>query len=357
MKEKDENFLFKGRIQDFERIILRYYIEQANFNEQSKVLAKILAYLNIYGNLTQKKLKILTKFSSSTISTSLSNLINIGYVKKEKIPKSREYNYFSAFPTQESIDETLGRVTNEIRFFKEKINDLKNISNKNINGYSLLLNRLKEAVEIFELYNVILDIIQDPANPIDIDNYKVSQKTITRDDIKNIYKEFDPKIKKIEDEIIDFYLYESVYSTLNDFFLIIYVYFIIRRVLTQEKIRELTGLSFGKVSQVINSLIKKQLIEKLNKQEYGNFIPKNKKQQIFYSMTSIHNSFLQSGFNSLKEIMKWEGEFKRIRLELIDDEKNLKELNGYDKILKVVNKYLDLLPIYKKANLFFSKLL
>ncbi|MBN1217259.1 MAG: hypothetical protein JXA99_17695 [Candidatus Lokiarchaeota archaeon] len=357
MKEKDENFLFKGRIRDFERIVLRYYIEQANFNEQSRVLAKILAYLNIYGNLTQKKLKILTKFSSSTISTSLSNLINIGYIKKEKILKSREYNYFSAFPTQESIDETLGRVTNEIRFFKEKINALENISIKNINGYNLLLNRLKDAVEIFELYHEILDIIQDPASPIDIDNKKIPQKSITRDDIKNIYQEFDPSIKKIEQEIIDFYLYESVYSTLNEFFLIIYVYFITRKVLTQEKIRELTGLSFGKVSQVINSLVKKQLIEKLNKNEYGNLIPKKQQKQIFYSMTSIHNSFLQSGFNSLKEIMKWEEEFKNIKSELINGEKNLKQLNGYDKILKLVNKYLDLLPIYKKAKLFFSKIL
>ncbi len=357
MKEKNERFLFEGRIQNFERKILRYYIEQANFNEQSKVLTKILAYLNIYGKLTQKKLKILTQFSSSTISTSLFNLINIGYVKKEKIPKSREYNYFSAFPTQESIDETLGRVTIEIRFFKEKISDLEKIITKNINGYDLLLNRLKEAIEIFELYHKILDIIQDLGSPIDINKYKIPQKNITRDDIKNIYREFNPKIKKIEEEIIDFYLYKSAYSTLNDFFLIIYVYFITRKVLTQEKIRELTGLSFGKVSQVINSLLKKQLIEKLNKKEYGNFIPKNKTQQIFYSMISIHNSFLHSGFNSLKEILKWEEEFGKIKSELIDNEKNLKFLNGYDKILKVVNKYLDLLPIYKKANLIFSKLL
>ena len=107
-----------------------------------------------------------------------------------------------------------------------------------------------------------------------------------------IIEEFDPKIKEVENNIIDFFKYQSAYSTLKDYMLIIFVYFITRKILTQSKIKDLTGLSVGKISGVVNNLIKKGHIIYINKAEFRELIPKKLERQKLYGMVSIKNLFL-----------------------------------------------------------------
>ena len=353
-ENKKKSQIFEGRIKEFEAIIIQYHLEKANFSEQSDTLALIMAYLSIHVKLTQNQLKELTKFSISTISTSLSLLINTRYVNKEKISKSHEYLYFTAYDYNDSLDDVLGSLSTEIDFFKLKIKELINSNNKEKKGFKLLLNRITEALQLFELYNKILKTIQDPNTPYEIENYEDQKITVSEEELEIIVDGFDPEIKKIENAIIDFFLYHSVYSILKKFALIIDVFFITRKVLTQEEIRDLTGLSFGKVSEVLNKLIKINYIELLKKNELKDLLPEELKRKKIYILKSIKYSFMMKGVSSMREILKWETKFETIKSELENNQK-LKTLRGYNEIYRSVNTFLNVVPIYKKAYNIFIK--
>lgn len=357
MSKREEKFIIEGKLRDYEKIIITYYIERANFTGQSDTLATLIGYLSIYRSLTQAQLKELTGFSKSTISTGLSNLVNVRYVKKDKIIGKREYRYYLTFDYQGSIDDALGSVEPEIKFFREKISELKNKFAENYRGYDLLLERLTETIEVFEVYQTSLKRMKFPNEIVKVNYEQPQEKILTARDIDYILDDFDSEIKAFENELIDFFKYQSVYSTLKEFMLIVFVYFITRKVLTQSKIKELTGLSVGKISQVVNNLIKKGHITKLNKAKYKNLIPKKLERQKFYAMITISNSFFLSGINSLKVMLKWESNFVSIKMELNELRNELEKLFGYQKVEKVVNDLVDLMPIYKRAIKEFSRFL
>ncbi len=357
MKEKKGESLLNEKLQDYEAKIIEYYVERANFSGQSNTLATIIGFLSIYGSLTQNQLKFLTGFSKSTISTGLANLINVNYVKKEKLTGKREYEYILYFDSQDSIDDALGSVKLEIDFFTLKIKELEKRYTKKNKGYDLLLERMREALEVFELYQETLKYIKIPDLKSKIENKSSNEKFLTVKDLQYILENLDPEIKRIENTIVDFFKFESAYSTLKEFVLIVFVYFILRKVLTQNKIRELTGLSVGKISQVVNHLITKGHIIQINKEEYKDLIPDQLERQNIYAMISIKNSFFQSGINSLREMIKWDKKFSAIEEELDINRDKLEKLYGYDLIKSKVSDFVEVMQIYKKALDIFSKLL
>ncbi len=357
MVKVDNSFRFEGKIKDYERVILDYQLELAHFSSLSDTLGKIMAYLSLYKRLTQSQLKILTNFSKSTISTGLSTFINTGYIRKEKLNRSREYEYFITPRSQESIDFALGSMEDEIAFFNKKINELENKPLKRKKGYELILVRLKDALDVYECYQNILKFLKDPNSDVEIKLKREHKNTLILEDFELIFLSFDPEIEKIEDEILNYFMYESAYSILTEFTLKINTIFLLRKVLTQEWIRELTGLSLGKVSQVVNDLVRKGYIEKVDKKIYSNIIPKEIKRQTIYSIASIKDSFFYSGINSFKEMLKWEDKFKEIKKELIKSKGELEKLRGFNQVLNSIDEYLAIIPIYKKASSIFSKLL
>lgn len=352
--------LFDERLREFEHTLLEYYLEKADFSAQSETLAKLFAYLSIYGELTQSQLKKLTHFSKSTISTGLANLINIGYVKREKISHSREYLYYISYSGDETIDDVLGSMQKEIHFLEKMISKLERSKIPKDYNYTRFVNRLKETLEVYKMYQNILVSIEDPqekiASNLNISSLRQYEYPITKADFHNIHTEFHSELKAIEDELIDFFRYESVYSVLNEFSLLIVVYFMTRKVLTQKKLRSLTGLSPGKVSEVLNHLLKIGHIQKIDKEKHKDIIPDFFTRKILYSMTVIKDSFIKSGILSFKEILKWEPRFKAMKDKLLINNHKLENLTGYGKILNVVGKYLELLPSYRKVYSLLLKL-
>lgn len=361
MAKKAEPFRFDGKMAEFEKTLLDYHLERAKFNHQSETLATLFAYLSIYEQLTQTQLRELTGYSKSTISTGLANLINIRYVKKEKKRNSREFIYSIAFPSSESIDDVLGTMSKEIIFFKKKIGDLSKNVNPSKKGYEFLLKRLKEAVKAFELYQSILEYVKLPeetrSKQFEFNEKSRDQSGLKMQDFKSLKNDYDPEVKQIEDEIIDFFLYESAYSTLEEFTLIVYVYFLTRKILTQEKIRDLTGLSYGKVSEVVNALLEKKYIQKLDKSKHKNSLDDRFERQYLYAMPSIYRSFFESGINSFEDIIKWEENFKEIKKTLIQEKSHLQKLIGYDQVLQNAEQYLEVIPKYREVKQIFEKII
>lgn len=357
MRKDSVSFPFEGKLNEYVQILLDYYLELTSFSSISSTLGKILGYLSIYGKLTQSQLKMLTGYSKSTISTGLANLINVGHVKKQKLRRSREYEYYMEPHSRKSIDFALGSMEKEIVFLKNKIKELNLKSLEKKKGYKLLFGRLKETLEVFELYQEILEELMEYNEESNFELKKKHSNEHIVTDFENISLKFDPQIKGKEDEIIDFFLYESVYSFLEEFTIITHTYFITRKILTQERIRELTGLSLGKVSQICNSLINKELVKVIDKKIYEGIIPEDLERKTIYAMPSILDSFFQSGINSLEKMIKWENKFRVIKENLEKNQEKLKKLRGYREITKAVKNFLDLLPLYKKAGSIFSKIM
>ena len=347
-----ETLLYKGRIKEIEQEIKNYYLEIAGSNSQSITMQKIITALLLHGEVTQSQIKKLTKLSKSTISTGLSILMNLGHLKKEKIKGSREYKYLISSSYKNSMNNAFGSLVKEVQFLKMCYQELVSKYSNDYKGFSLLSNRLKEMIEVFDLYQKLLEKLENDKIKIE---YKKSVSPLTFDEINNIDDIFDDEIKQIEDRIIDFFLYDSAYSTLDEFFLRIYIYFFTRKVLTQKKLRFLTGLSLGKVSQIVNSLIQMDAIEKVNKKDMSEIIPTDKMRQIIYSMQSIQKSFFKSGINSAKPILKWKSKFSELRNELIVNESELKNLKGYDNVLNTLDNYFKLVSFAQKALDIFKK--
>ena len=119
-KKSKTNLDFKGRIKEIEQELLKYQLDLARFSSQSIPLQKIIFSLIMHRRLTQTQLHYLTHLSKSTISTGLSNLINIGHVKKRKITGSKEHLYFVSSVFNETMNHAFGSLENDLRFFEMK---------------------------------------------------------------------------------------------------------------------------------------------------------------------------------------------------------------------------------------------
>ena len=349
MSKKQLEIPTDEKLRHYEQQIIHYYIERANFGGQSDTLASLIGYLSIYGELSQSDLKRLTGFSKSTISTGLSNLLNIHYVKKEKLPKKREHLYSLMRNSQEKFDDALGSLELEIQFFRQKIEELEQNYSPEDFGYNLLKERLKEALEVFETYQRLLNFLRSGENVGEQDFRLNMEKGLSKNDLIYLLKDFDPQIKRFEDSIIEFFKYQSAYSTLSDYMLNMFIYFLTRKVLTQDKIKKLTGLSSGKISQVVNRLLKKKFILEVNKDVFKKSLPENLERRKLYAMTSIKESFFQSGVDSLKEMLKWREKFTKMKDELRKMKDQCENHRIHGKLSKAVEEILDLMVRYEKA--------
>jgi DNA-binding transcriptional regulator GbsR (MarR family) len=134
-------------------------------------------------------------------------------------------------------------------------------------------------------------------------------------------EKFDPEIKRIEDEIIDFLLKFTIFSVRGEFISKIIFYFITRKDLTQSELQYLTGYSAGKISQELKNLIEFNLIR----------ISKKSKPWV-YTMDSVVADSLSRAISLLKANLKWEPKFLEIKKDLEEEMEELKNLNGYNEI-------------------------
>jgi len=353
---KKKSHVFEGRILEFEKILVEYYLHNALSTPESKKIVLIRAYLIIHGQLTQRQLKELTKSSISTISTNLTNLITAGFIKRRMQPGTHEYIYFPVPHSEDYIDEALGSVKPDIEFLKSKIKEIEGIDGTNKKGYELLLGRLKETCRTFQIYHQILDSIRGADIIINIEESKETEE-ITIEDLQFLEEDFDPILKKIEEDVMDFFMHQSAYSILKSHEIIFFVYFITRKILTQKKLRKLTGLSSGKVSQVLKNLLDVNLIEKVDKKVLQKFLPIEKILKIHYMMITFQRSFMMSGVKSGVDLSNWEEKFKEIAFELKRDKQKLEKLNGYHEVFEQINNLLSVMQLHKKSLTYYKKFL
>ncbi len=150
--------IFQGKIKEYEQILIEFVLDSGRAKSIDPNLQLILGYIGIHKNLTQKQLKDLTNLSAGTISKKLREILELGVIRKEKIPKTNKYLYLNA-PEKygDTADATLEEFIKINEFLKKKIIDIE--KNKDKKGAEFLSERIQSLTETFEtVQNIWSDI-------------------------------------------------------------------------------------------------------------------------------------------------------------------------------------------------------
>jgi DNA-binding transcriptional regulator GbsR (MarR family) len=152
------NHIFKGKIKEFEQILIKFVLDSGRAKSVDPNLQLILGYIGLHKKLTQKQLKDLTKLSRGTISKKLRDILSLRIIRKERIPKSNEYLYINAPEVYgDTADATLEEFIEINEFLKKKIIEIE--ENKEKKGAKFLSERIKSLTETFEtVKNIWSDI-------------------------------------------------------------------------------------------------------------------------------------------------------------------------------------------------------
>ena len=330
------NYIFEGKIREFEKELVNISLEIEKRRGQNPVISKILIYLLMYEYLTQKQLKKLTGYSIGSISTHLTAMNSIGIIEKKLIQGTHTNIYSLKIDLGQNISslvkiskDYINQTYQFLKLKKTKLNEIFNKENKKIKP---ILERFEELEIVIDIYVKLFEMSFDSNS----NNFEIEIKESRELDY---VQDFNDEIKVIEDDVIDFFTYTPMFFGKTELFSKTFAYFITRKTLTQKKIRELTGLSAGKVSQEISTLLNYGIIEILKKSNTG---------QITYQMKSVISAFLKISSNILSEYMKWKYKIERLKSELEEQREELKMFNGYQEILKFANYFTEVLPIYEK---------
>jgi len=223
----------------------------------------------IHNSLTQDQVRELTGFSKGSVSTNLNALEEYGFLKKKLIKGTRKYLYSRVEDfSQLSVDT--GAFKKEInekakKFFRSKIKELNEFKDKK--GYKILSERLSDIMKFLEIHKKLIDHIMNSR------------------------------------------------------------YFLTRKHLTQEMIKNLTGLSRGTISQELNRLVKEGIIHKSDVSSTG---------EITYTLDSVEFAFVHAFYNAQKDIVEFGKKLTDLKEEIQENKENLENLNGFKEINQIV---------------------
>ena len=149
---QDYDFRFKGKIRDYEKTLIRFFIDIGKNKDTPSKVQEIIGYLIIHNKLTQSNLQELTGYSTGTISTTLGNLIELGVVQKERIASSNKYLYsmIGDIPQifERSSEVSIEQFTLISKYIGGKLNELQNFRGKE--GYNNLHTQINVLLKGFK---------------------------------------------------------------------------------------------------------------------------------------------------------------------------------------------------------------
>jgi DNA-binding transcriptional regulator GbsR (MarR family) len=156
------------------------------------------------------------------------------------------------------------------------------------------------------------------------------------DDGKDTYN---GNIRKIEKDIVEYLISSPIYSTRNEITSRILIYIILRKEISQNLLKKLTGYSSGKISQELNNLVDSGMIIRKK-------IPGIRKK--LYTFESVEKISAARIKNIVAAMTKWEVELAKMKNEMITKRSKLGNMNGYDNVMKVIDFYLPAMKLYEK---------
>ncbi len=324
--------LFVDEIREIEKKVAEFYSLIANKLDISVKSNVIYFYLLLCHKLTQKQLQILTCFTKSVISANLIKLEQQEIVLKRQIIHSNEYQY----EVLEDLDFSLHFSSHFKRnsFFDEIRNLLHKLESSiepNASGKKLLSFRLQEVL-ISEKEG---DRLKNVENLISSELRKNSNKF--RDEISTLIPiQFHPSIERIENKIIQLFIDSDILiNQLTSSYTKILGYFYTRRALTQKDLHKLTGYSIGKISKIVNYLLKTKEIRVIQTKSLKN-LPKSN----IYLLDFYQNSISRFILNYFDEIIPYKRQFQGFYSILKNCPRSYSFQNRYHQMYTFLDKFL-----------------
>ncbi len=340
-EEEEKSHLFEDDLYKYEEKLVEIILNISSSKRVNPKVATIACYLFIHEKLTQKELKELTGFSMGTISTYLSVMASTGYFIKQRIEGTHTFEYsFSGelnVLTTEAIDFAIKNIGLLEKFLKNKKKELQELIKQSKRGATQLSLRIEELIDSFEIYKKIFN-----SNDILVEKIqnKYSSKSFERlknEKVEVIEIKYDSEVYVIEDDIINELVGSPMFSSRDPMFIKILGYFMTRKYLTQETLKDSTGLSVGKISEEVNYLLENELIYNAHTSDKG---------KITYCADSL--ILLRFARYIIFRMTKWIKTLEKIKLDLEKNKSKLENVNGYAQIYKIYNYVLGAISDYSK---------
>jgi len=146
---------------------------------------------------------------------------------------------------------------------------------------------------------------------------------------------FDPEIRQMEQEIVEFFAEKSPeFTGRHPIIATIMAYFDIRRSLTQQDLQDLTGFSAGTISKSVRQLVDMNVVTKET-------IPGTHKH--VYRMEKLPFTSARYFGRARALDMEMEKELKEMKETLDTHAEEMKDLEGYRKIYTTITQLLELM--------------
>ena len=160
---------------------------------------------------------------------------------------------------------------------------------------------------------------------------------------------FDPEIRQIEEEIVEFFAKtDPEFTGRHPIIVTVLAYFYIRRNLTQRDLQNLTGFSAGTISKSVRQLVDIDMITK-------EVIPGT--HEHIYKMEELPFMSARIFLRTIKLLEELQEELKKTKDTLDAHAKEMQNLNGYQRICNVTTQLLEIWSPSQMMVKFFEKAL
>jgi len=147
---------------------------------------------------------------------------------------------------------------------------------------------------------------------------------------------FDPEIRQIEQEIVEFFAEtDPEFSGRHPIIVTVMAYFYIRRNLTQRDLQNLTGFSAGTISKSVRQLVDINMVTK-------EVIPGT--HEHIYKMEELPFMSARIFLRTIKLLEELEEELKKTKDTLDTHAEEMQNLNGYQRIYTITTQLLRIIP-------------
>ncbi|WP_371805747.1 hypothetical protein [Candidatus Lokiarchaeum ossiferum] len=334
MSELNEH-IFDPQLRDYESQIIDFFIKEGEIRNRGKKAQLIYAYLLIHRQLTQNQLAELSNLSKGYISSALSSMQNIQLINRKMIPGTHTYKYSflndnNFFGFRES-SKLVQYYNNFERVVWSEIKKLENLKCEEKSQKRFLITRMKDLIRWTQAVTKIICEQEGYKNP-NADKYPNLLNTQLYNSNNELeFFDYEPNLVEFEKNFIDIIL--SMDNTFRkDPILILEGFFLTRKILSQQKIEELSQYSRATISKSISKMLKMGEIQKIPK---SNALISGYKAYIMPNVTEVQ---LLMQISTQEQILTFQPAIKKIIVELKTNKKKLDRLNGYTEIQDITSK-------------------
>lgn len=244
--------LFTGKIRDIAEELVSFLIAIGHHSDRNEKLTKIMAYLQIYGELSQEQLHRLTGLATGTISSSLTTLCELNLVIRDH-PIDSRYHLYRPQSSRISFEyysfkEILAKLDDADTFFTQCIDRVLKCSTIPANQKRFFTLRIHSYLNYIELQRRTLNQKKNH-------DYLPELNTLDKIQTSQSSSPLCQELLDIEQKIVQYFLETNLFSENDPLTNRIIAYFLTRGVLTQNELHQLLGFSLSTVSRYLTTLV------------------------------------------------------------------------------------------------------